>query len=269
MTAINIFLRRDRAVLMTDGAFYLPDGQIIGFGNKALPIPNLNAAIAVRGLQKVVADFALDFSIRYQSFDDMVDRVGDDLSEWQDTRERDAGYTSWADVDLYLVGWSDREERPRAFNFQTRDTGNEYAVGEVEEVEGFTVGPYPEPKEWFVNLRSIGVDLCPDDAMRRFDPIRHGLPIMEAQRRMMVDPSEMGSAFTGTVPMSLVGGHVTVTEITKGGISQRTVHRWNDGVGVPIAPEPFVMEKRAEPAPAGMSRQQRRAFEKRNGKVSA
>jgi hypothetical protein len=56
---------------------------------------------------------------------------------------------------------------------------------------------------------------------------------------MMVDPADMGSAFTGTTPISLVGGHITLTEVSKDGVSQRVVHRWADEPGVPIEPEPF------------------------------
>ncbi|WP_427024853.1 hypothetical protein ACP4J4_02640 [Aureimonas ureilytica] len=270
MTAINVFVRPDRAFLMTDGAFYLPDGHIVGFGNKAMPIPNLNAAIAVRGLQKVVAEFAFDFSIRYRNFDDLAARLQDDLSEWQDLRARDAGYTAWSDVDLYVVGWSDDEQRMKALNFMTRAGGTDYAVGEVEEIGEFTVGPYPSDEEWFVNLRSLGASLEGDDAVRRFDPIRHGIPIMEAQRRMMVDPAEMGSAFTGTTPISLVGGHITLTEVSKDGVSQRVVYRWADEPGVPIKPAAFVAPSRIRPTPpSNLSRQQRRAWERQHGRLAA
>src|SRR5690606_2085926 len=41
MTAINVFLKADKAIMMTDGALYNLAGEIVGFGPKALALPTM------------------------------------------------------------------------------------------------------------------------------------------------------------------------------------------------------------------------------------
>lgn len=141
---------------------------------------------------------------------------------------------------------------------------NTTAERERQEIDRFAINPDPEEWVWRDELRYVGVDLGRfDDLIRTFDATRHGLPIMEAQRRDMdqMDGDENGAA------LSLVGGHMVATEITSDGITQRVVHRWADEVGVPIQPASFELPRPGVPMiTPGMSRAERRRVEKLNRK---
>ena len=199
---------------------------------------------------------AARFSTTYRDFDHMIERLEDDFREWHEQR----GATSeWADIDLSVIGWSKRDGIAKAYSICTRAEGEEGFSCILDEITDNCLGPALPDVEYDRNLPSIGVDPSHRDFERNFDPVRHGLPIMEAQRRSL-------ESFEGMAePISTVGGHAMVTEIDRHGITQRVVHRWPDEAGVPISPDPFVAPRNVvgvRSAPAGLSRQQRRAMEK-------
>lgn len=255
MTAVNVIVRPDRAFLMTDGAFYTPDGRIIALGNKALPIANLNAAIAVRGLQAVVPIFALDFSIRYVSFDDMIDRVADDLRVWHENRAHVVDESGWFDVELYIVGWSEAKQCAQAFSITTRDYGDGEEPCTLRDCGRQTIAPGLSEEEETVRLPQLGVHVDARTFERDFDPARHGIAIMEAQRRALEQLSFVDEPFCS------IGGHISCTEVGKDGVRQRVIHRWaQDKPGQAFEPEPF---KLVAPIVAdGLSRAERRRQEK-------
>ncbi len=249
MTAVNVFLRRDRAVMMTDAALYTKDGEVVGFGQKAVALPGLRAVISCRGALMALALLAPQFPIRYRSYDDMAERASDDLRSWYDETMSVLADGGFRDVQVVVAGWSEKQDAPAGFFFDTIN-------GVFETIKEAVTGPVLDEVEQR-NLSSIGCNV-PDDAPRYgVDPIRQGIPYMEAQRRMMVHSGDIAE------PLRVVGGHILLSEVTRDGVSQRIVHRWNDEVGELIRPAPFVAPRPLPmPAVSAMSRQQRRAAER-------
>jgi len=250
MTAINVFLRRDRAIMMTDAAMYTPQGVIVGFGQKAVAMPRQRAVIACRGAQKVTALLAMELSITYPSFDAMAENAEADLRTYHEQHLMELAALGMQDINVVVAGWSDRINGPAGFYYDS-------TVDVFGMVDGFVGGPLINDEE-LDNLHSIECEIDVDVAVADFDPIRHGIPFMEAQRRMRIEVSDIAD------PISIVGGHILLTDVTRDGVSQRVIHEWPDEVGAPIEPVPF----KATP-PVGLSRQQRRAMEREARKRQA
>ncbi|WP_156418081.1 hypothetical protein [Aureimonas sp. AU4] len=227
MTAINAFLRRDRGVLMTDGAFYSAAGVPLGFGSKTVSIPNLHMAIAARGCSAIAPSLAHHMSIGFRDIDDVAGRGEEFLGGWALGAAEFLANAGFPDFELHMMGWSAKDERPRHLVFTTR-AGGDWKAGELTEIEGYVLCPYLEDNEAFEALPKLGLFVSDPQFCETFDPKMHGVPIMMAQRRQ-IDELD-GHEENGRV--SVVGGHVEVTEITADGISQRVLHRWADQVGV-------------------------------------
>lgn len=233
MTAINGFLQRDRGFLMADGAFYLSDGTPMGFGSKIVSIPKLHAAIAARGYSLIAPTIAMEMAIKYADFDDMLDRVDDDLTAWEGAQRDFLHVVGFPHFELHMMGWSKREARPRYACWTNRREDEDDKVEGLHEEPGCLVSPYLMPDQELKELPKLGVFMGAPGFLDSFDPIRHGVPIMQAQRR---DVDELdGHEENGKV--CIVGGHIEVTEIDEAGISQRVVHRWADQTGVLVEPE--------------------------------
>lgn len=244
MTAINAILKRDRAIMMTDAALYSPSGDIIGFGQKAFAIPSLKAAIAVRGAQKVAALLAMEMAMVYKSFDHLLADAEDDLRKFCDASFMHLSDLGMSDIDIVVVGWSDAANCAKGCSYNT-------VTDEFELIDGWEISPFPADER--ENLRAVGAVAELHWTESTFDPIRHGIPYMEAQRRLLCD---VNGRLT-----RIVGGHILLTEITREGVFQRVIHHWDDEIGQPISPAAFV-----PPSPSTMSRQQRRAMERQQRK---
>lgn len=254
MTAINAILQRHRGVLFTDGSIYTAQGTIVGFGDKAIAMPSLKAVIACRGNQKATGLLAMQFTVNYATYDDMIERVGDDLRDWHDDIVMHLGQYGFQDVEFVAVGWSDKQRRPVGFIYESKS-------GISETFDEISLSPMPEIE----TLKALALRGCNIAHVDRLDPVKHGIQIMEAQRGMKIMISDLAEE------MHIVGGHIVATEITRDGISQRVIHRWVDEIGEPIQPS------RDEPQPAAtttipglpMNRQQRRAAEREAAKARA
>ncbi|HEV7417679.1 MAG TPA: hypothetical protein VGN98_16095 [Tianweitania sediminis] len=251
MTAINAVLKRDRAILMTDASLYDPDGTVVAFGMKAVAIPNLKAAIAVRGAQKVAALLAMEMACTYRDFDHLLERAPDDMPRFYDSVILHLADIGMQNIDVLIVGWSDQDRTAKGFAFTSQPEDGD---DECEELDSWALAPWPSDDER-ENLQAIGARPEFNWTAESFDPIRHGIPIMEAQRRMRIVP---GDPEAGAEPIHIVGGNILLTEVTADGITQRIVHRWEDDCpGEPIRPAAFSAAQ-----PQTLSRQQRRALER-------
>jgi hypothetical protein len=86
-------------------------------------------------------------------------------------------------------------------------------------------GPMPS----VATMREVG--LVPPVSIADFDPVRHGIPAMEAFRRTPAAlDSEPDSAFGYGV-----GGFIAHTEITHERVTTTIIHEWSDAVGQRIS----------------------------------
>lgn len=149
--------------------------------------------------------------------------------------------------DIVVVGWSDKIDGPAGFHFGVL---NEEIL--LQDLDEWGASPELSDAE-DANLHSIGCEIGVDVSHNNFDPVRHGIPFMEAQRRMPIS--------YGGQRLHIVGGHIMASEVTRDGVSQRIIHRWPDEPGEPIRPEPF---RRTASSIIPLNRQQRRALERQH-----
>ena len=263
MSALNVFLRHDRAWMQADASLYDQQGNIIAFGPKIVTLSNLRAAISARGLQGVAPLLGPNLSWQFATFDDMIAQGGLIVRNiYRDfVRSYVPGNAAEKDIELVVLGWSEKENRPRCYTLFSE--GLSAAAG----VEPYTFTPTSEDTEdWFVSpdldaegwirLGRQGIELGKNGfTTAHFDPAKHGTVYMEEQRQRRVD-------FEQNKQISIVGGFLASVEISREGISEKILHRWEDKIGEPIQPEPRPAFENV--TPLKMNRHERRAAAKRS-----
>jgi len=248
MTAINVFLRRDRAIMMTDATVYPRNGEVIGMGTKAFPMPKINAVLAARGAQRAAMDLAFKMSMIYDDYDHMAAKAARDLARWHEEAVVSLAHEVQQDIQVVVAGWSERLRRPAGFLYDSSGDGEFAHMDELDDVQAPALDDIEEAR-----LRSIGCEPGVHFTTATFDPVKHGIPLMEAQRRMKIVIPDIA----GNQSIHIVGGHILLSEVSRNGISQRVIHQWPDEPGELIRPAAF-----EQPVTAAMSRQQRRAMER-------
>ncbi|MEN3793375.1 hypothetical protein [Fulvimarina sp. MAC3] len=254
MTAINIIVATTKAFVLTDSAFYRPSGEVVEFGRKCVVAQGARLAVATRGDYRLAPAIAEACDDLYDSIDDLIEEEAHSLRGLYERTIQAAGAVD-ASAQMLFVGWSAHKGGPVAVSLLY--DGTEWTFDDRSE-EG-AVAPMPDATE-MSRLRMLRAEPGEDYDAETFDPIAHGIPLIEGQRRMKLkNPTLPGSA-----KFHCVGGDVLLTTVTEVAIEQATVHSWPDTVGCPIRPEPFAL-----PVTEGMSRQQRRALARQARKVAA
>lgn len=232
MTAINIYLQQSRGILMTDALFIdmADTGRPVGFSEKCVAVPGQRMAVAARGDERVPKGVAFDIALLYEGIDSLIADEGQGVRDSYQTFLRSGLGVTVADVDVMIVGWSDIEDRPRGCYLAYRANG--WSFDEFDHADGFG---YPDlPDIEFDRLAAAGLSPEIHYNNSTFDPIYHGVPLMEAQRRT---PAPLPSA--NGKPVFSIGGHILLTEVTRDGVTQTVIHEWPDKWGVPIRPAPY------------------------------
>lgn len=263
MSALNVYLRRDRAWMQTDASLYDQQGRIVRFGPKAFTMANLRAVVSARGLQGIAPTVAPILSWSFSTFDEMVTHgsivVRDAYLNF--VRTYVDGRVGERDIEMLVLGWSEKEDRPRAFRFYSESIGamagvEPYRFHPFEEDENWELSPAFQSLEPWQRLGRQGIELDENGfTTEQFDPVAHGLAYMEEQRQIRVDLGQ-------NKQISIVGGFLLSHEITRDGVSERIVQRWPDKVGEPIQPEERPAFENV--TPLNLNRKQRRAVGKRS-----
>lgn len=254
MSAVNVFLDAERAVVLTDGATYQPDGTLLSIGRKCWPVKGCKAVVTGRGPGFFAPSFAKTVADYIDDIDDIEQR-GETLIDRCIEAAQDAGYLkAEPKIDLFVIGWSEVEGRPKCAQFTTCAP---------EGVDRFSMVD---------SVMSPGLDSSAIDAVTRavgqqdrtaIEYGRLGIALMEEQRRLP------GKIFAPG--QFLVGGHILRTDITAKGITQREIHHWSeDRVGQKIRPAPR-LDAAAHPNVTTLlvSRAERRRQEKLQRKGAA
>lgn len=235
MSALNVFVSPEKVSLLTDTSLYNGAGTIIGFACKAAVVESWTGAISGRGdVWGIVTAAAL--AEEFGSFDEFIARSGAILEHKHAAALADAqaaGATGQTRIEVTAIGWSESRDRAMAFMISNMsDDGPAFVWSDVCDGDdsGFSVGPEIDSavEEW--RMHRVGADTL-DYKPADFDPIKHGMPLMEAQRRSLTDPE----LFAGE-PFHAVGGSVWCSIVTRDGVEQRVIHEWGDEVGKPIVP---------------------------------
>lgn len=254
MTAINI-VRQEKAVhIISDGAWYAPDGFMKGFATKVFPLPNMPAVIAVRGSEIWLGMLGVLLGRHFETFDDLVAGIEDVLPSIYEQFTDIAVASGSPDFELYIAGISKARGRSESYLI----VSNESEVPEgcmspeafrLTDLPDITSAPFPG------NDLLAEANFETDQAFHRDRIERDGLHLLEIQRRMTFAP------VSGAPEGFYVGGFAQLTTVSEDGVKQRIIHRFeSDRVGEMLSPEPIDWAARA---PAPMTRQQRRAAMRR------
>lgn len=128
MTAVNVLVLQDSAVIVTDTLGIQPSGRRL-HAAKCIPLPHMKLALATRGTLAANGMFARLLALEATDFESaraFLDRRFRELSTitYDDMSENHA----WkAGVELFVAGWS--KNGPAAFTVSTLNTG--YRVQDI------------------------------------------------------------------------------------------------------------------------------------------
>lgn len=231
MSACNIFVLADRVIMLTDSSVYDDNGTVLGFMPKALPVASWNGALSSRG-NLMGWKLAFELAEAHASFDEFVARSAAEIERaYRGMVARGELASLQHRIELHAVGWSERDDAPRAFTLDSSvENGRPAYVWRP--LKSWITGPDLGAAGWW-RLHREGCELDVDVPLAAFDPATHGLAIMEQQRRQKSDPSVWDLP-----PFHCVGGEAHCTVVTRTGTVQTVLREWNDVPGQPIVPAP-------------------------------
>jgi hypothetical protein len=235
--------------MLTDASIYQPDGTIVAFEEKAFPVASWNGAISGRG--NCWWATVLTIAEAQGSFDAFVAQSAPIIE-----REHKAAITrgelhGQTMIEVHVVGWSEREDRAKGYVLQSPNgledefSRPRYVWCDHDDGEGGMFRCHQETirENWILHRQ--GAEPGEDYDAGSFDPVRHGIPLMEMQRRGRAD-ARLGP-FAG---MHVIGGHILLTVVDREGTRQGVIHEWPDVVGEPIRPAPLVEASLARKPPS-------------------
>lgn len=198
MSAVQVFLTDEAAVMLTDAVTYNGDNRITAIRHKAQALPHLSCVVAIRGPQDFADDFVPRLAKTFSSFEELIDNLA--LAAEIVWEASSADVRAYGGCEVYVVGWSHERERAEGWF-----TSNVPAYGEPWQT--LQIGPY-------ASAPPVEIDAMPDDI------IAAGIAIAEQQRGWRDERGNGG-----------VGGFLMMSAVTPLSIQQAIVHRWNDAVG--------------------------------------
>jgi hypothetical protein len=218
MSAMTATIQEDRIIMLTDAAFYKPDGTLTRLASKTLQIPIIPAAFSSRGADVAFHVFALAaLSHRMETWDDFVAASDDVLADFESMFRAIAPKES---CQLMMAGWSADHDRGEVL-FRTLHPQYGLAAGTTY----FWCGPCHA---------TFGIDGAMMGDPVRFDARRHGIAAFEDARMTSVDLT-CGQA-TEPVMGHSIGGWIDATEISAAGVATSRLHTWPDEIGHKIKP---------------------------------
>lgn len=252
MSAVTVFARGNRAVLLSDTAGYDPDVIVRAWVNKVATLPHLRTAMVGQGAAEALSTLSDRLACELQTFDSMIEHGEAFLAA-----EHDLHMMRWADggnpdFRLCIVGWSTSRKR--------------FEAHYIHSIDSLGIPPFTFVQKELIlapmlaasDLEALGVPT--DGGAFAADAQTHLLRILKLQRRV---PAPVHN-FEGVSEGYSIGGEVIATELTLEGITQRVIHRWPDKLDEPIRPEPMpadLVRPQAASVPGGLNRRARRELE--------
>jgi hypothetical protein len=250
MSAFYSLISDDRISLLTDGAVYEPDGTLTAIRSKVWTCSepafamtgrgNINLCEAVaRSIRLGSREIASSFDEVLQIIDQTVKKLGEKLPE----------IPPHGHVEMLAVGWT--KAGPMQAYFTTRREGNYQPFRLYQMAEG--VGAGPEFTMEDVQAAGITEQMIADAGCELLD--RYGAQLFDIMRNKKgPNPTrpELPEIYG-------IGGFVELTTVKPDGVTTRTLREWPDVIGEKI--NPFAV-------PQPMSRQQKRALDRRQQKIA-
>ena len=273
MSAINIVRQREAVHLFSDASVYDHDGVLRYVAPKTFALPHHPAVIGTRGPNRSTDIIGAGLAGMFATFDEMVDGIEGSLPNLVEESAQYLAGGGHPRIDLMIAGWSEREQAPRSFMIMTEENGwrPDHDLGDAVSVQ--TGNPYElRPLDELVISPTIDQDdiIAAISHGKGFDGIEHmdldahGLMLLELQR------AKRTALAPGRDAHHWVGGFAMISTVSRSGVSQRVLHRWEDQVGETISPPPvdwpewWKERQRRRPAERpGVSRLQRERMEKK------
>lgn len=216
MSALNVFMTPDEAFLFSDTCVYDAGGSVRSWAGKVYALPTYRAAFGGRGshvLKLAVLATIESNAPAGDTFDALCDRLETILEE---ALFQVAPHIQgrWSIVgEYFFVGWSDREKRMKGYVIHSKD-GDDGLFYNKQEIGlgGFITCPNMEGTVFDIDLSRFG-------AVESSEIPSIGVLIMDRQRQHV----------QRDFPNAHVDGEVMLTHVTKGGVSMRSLHRWEAG----------------------------------------
>ena len=236
--------------MLTDSSLYTPDGKIVGFECKAYPVASWTGAITGRGNTWGMVT-ALALAEAHGSFDEFVARSAPLIEREHKVALEVGTLQGQSIIEVHVAGWSEQRDRAEAYvltsptPFTEEDRPTYVWRSLYGEEEGTFYHALSALQGW--QLHRQGAEPNVDFTAETFDPLRHGVPLMEAQRRKGAN-----AALGDHGGRHVIGGDLWLTVVDRDGVRQDIIHSWLDEIGEPIQPAPLDESKLARIPPAGV-----------------
>ncbi|KQT57474.1 MULTISPECIES: hypothetical protein [unclassified Aureimonas] len=224
MSALNFYHQGHRAIILQDAACYDEDGVLLSLGPKHVVVSEANVVVTCTGMANAPQIMATIIRRGFRDIDDFADRGEAFFAEHWSDLQRTIDELGSGRLCAMVVGWSKRDRRPKSVHFTNRE-------GEPSFIVDLAWLHHPKLRSGAKAslLRQIG-----EPTREEFDPVQHGIALMEVQRRQPSDGMDEGKS--GRL---LIGGHVMLITVDRHGITDRILKRWDDRVGETIEPGPL------------------------------
>jgi hypothetical protein len=217
MSALNCFVTPHAVHIFTDGGHYdLDTISVRGIGNKVVPLPHYNAALAGIGLTFIPGALAMTMLTRsFGGFDGLIAAFPSFVRQSVETMRKYPGYPSdWGQFELIVLGWSEAQNGPVAYHLSGYAKGDQPAW-HFQEVTRFRAPNDPSFRE---------VEFDPENAAE------FGLALMEEQRNTPFAVPTARPLPPGLGPMRyrVVHGFCQHTSIDRAGIHMRVLKHWRE-----------------------------------------
>jgi hypothetical protein len=277
MSACNVLVQKAAVHIMVDGLSYGSDGVIEAISQKCWACPTSHFVVSSMGAGSAGLIFSVEAGRLFPSFDALVASIEVAMPEICQKHAASLGQSEFTDCEVYFAGWSKARNRPEAYIMRVHDEASQAYWDEQTQNTGYEAKPYKlmpitditgNPAADVAELREAGLvrkDVTVDELCEVLDPCIDLLAMLEVQRRRKT-PLRPG------LPVRhWVGGLALLTSITRDGITQRVVHRWEeDAIGQIVKPRPIDWKAwraaravAAAAIPLGLSRLQRERMEKK------
>lgn len=218
----------DRAEFITDTTWYTHRVSHLGRCTKSLALPHLDAAVITQGdsdFGVLVKIGALTASADAATFDELVEHAPMWLRQlWADAPTKDGDVAT-----VFMVGWSDRDQKFRAWCFATE---HDFAPSKIP---GLFVTPTPwtmrPSKLELERVRAIEADDPRIDEVTRLWMAKPATPAPRTTQEW-VDLALAAQAQRGVTRGSynhvIVAGEVIHTKLKRGSVETRKIHTFDD-----------------------------------------
>lgn len=224
--------------MLTDSCLYDAQGTIIGFDLKAYPVDSWTGIITGRA-NWWGPTFVRDFAESFGSFDEFLSRSAATIEREHREALATGQLAGQTFIEVHAVGWSEHRDRPEAYVLRSpsvllRADEPPYVWRSLEDEDGIFHHARLSARELWQLHRQGAEEGCDFDA-ETFDPMEHGIPLVEAQRRKPASPD----AGEGIAGKHVIGGDLWLSVVDREGVRQGVIRKWGDQIGEPIQPEPL------------------------------